>query len=617
MPQEERKRLMEDVPKMTNMVDSVATYLADILQITDDEVDTKTPFVEVSRKELHYLISLSGDGRVRQMDNLMRMYDFCVKAEHLANRMRSCSIESSGENMDITNFSHEEAYYGGDQLISEGTTRTTIDVGDIGQHLMSDVCPAARKWLDELDPVLCECSSISRTDAAGNDQGLVHVKNYLAFAIAERLTLMSYENVLDDCLSSRSLTELLNRVYDNSKKHAGAEKSKDASLARLLLTLASDPYGEDARDILENGIDQLREMMTSLPKELESRSQEINLERLSRAFSADLDLECRVALTSFWADNSTKACSAISAALKEILNWQPIEKVVQFRSILTRGESGRAVNEFMIPFMKFLYTPRFFACKQPERRSGLPEAAARSECLIRAVWELASRGVFQGGVLSADIVNPVALDAILMARFAAKRIADERDLNKLGFKMSNFVSKLYDMEGDFVRILDKATCNLSFFSCKELETVFDTRGESLAFLCGCLTARTQSLMTYSPNKTYTSFATDALAILLPLIQHRRERLGISSALRPNAFIDILRTIPRMHKWQPTQGALRLTLEDLKSAHPLSRRILDELHEHNTMVKRHGSESSKRKITYTFDTYQLWKIMTEKTAFLPI
>lgn len=612
----DRKRLFADVPKMNNMVNSVAQFLADCLQIRDDEIDVKEPFVEVSRKELRYFIE--HESKIKPMCSLKRIYNFVVRAENLANRMWHCCGKASRDNISIAEFTCDDAYYEEDQLIIEGNVQTTIDVGGIGQRLMNDVKTMARTWLEELDVTLCRSSSINKTYASSQDENLLYVKDFLATAIAERLTLMSYESVLDDSLSARSLEKLLNGVYRESKTHASEEKQHDANLIHMLCILSSDPEGADARSIVENNIDSLRELTTRPPSELECRREYINLERLARAFQPDMDIEVRVELVAFWSLNSPKASSEAKAALQQVMDWIPIERVVKFHSIISRDASNcKARREYMLPLMNFLYTPTCFACKRSERRSGLTEAAARSECLIRAVWELASVGIFEGGVLSADVVTPVALDVIVFSRMAAKNITNERDIKKLGFKMRNFVSKVYDMEGDHVRAIDKATCSLSMFSCKELETVFDTAGESLSFLCSCLTARTRNLMSYTPNKSYASFAIDALGLLLPLVYQRRDRLGISTLLRSNAFLDMLRTIPRMQQWDPTKGTLQLTIEDLEHGHKSFRGILNDLHEHGVVVRRKGSDSSKRKIRYEFDTLQLWNMITKHAALIPI
>lgn len=613
----QKQELFNNTHKIRVMVQCVAQFLADVLQIKDEEVDPKTPFVEISRRELHYFLSLRGDGRFHQMESLLKMYDFVVRAEDLSSRIRVCALECLGKNMDVSVFTIEESYYGGDQLICEGAVKTTIDVGDLGHRLQNEVKAKAREWLDDLDRVLCDCSSIMRTDSATCDDKLVYVKEYLSFAIAQRLTLMSYESIVDDYLSSRSLEELLNEVYQDSKLYAGESKKRDALLVKMLLALALDPGGEQTRYLIINNVDDLIELTTNPPSELECKRDIIDLEQLSRAFVPELDIEVRVAMVEFWAHNTNRASSVAQIALKEILDWQPIEKVVKIHSILARDGNSTVCPDFMIPPMGFLYTPRCFACRQPERRKGLPEAVARAECLIRAVWELASRGMFIGGVIAADVVSPVALDSILMARMAATSITNERDVNKLGFNMFNFVQRLYDMEGDHVRMIDKASCSLSHFSCMELETVFDTNNHGLAFLCKMLTARTRDLMTYSPNQEYASFATDTLAILLPLIYHRRSRVGIPTCMRSNSFLDIMRTIPRVLQWHPTTGSLQLTLDDMRHGHQSCRAIFEELHEKGVMVTRTGSGTGKRKVVYTFDTIQLWKILTENAALSPL
>ena len=249
----------------------------------------------------------------------------------------------------------------------------------------------------------------------------------------------------------------------------------------------------------------------------------------------------------------------------------------------------------------------------PEEKIKYTEGGERAALLVRAVWEMASRGYFARGVLSADIVLPVALDVMIMARMAAATIAKERDANRLGFGMCAFVSNLYNQEGDFVRELDSAVCNLSHFSCQELETVFDTTSDCFYALCDRLTMLTRDYMVTKPNTTYMSFATDAIGVLLPLIQHRRCRVGIPTIMCSNGLLDMLKTVPKMKTWNPTRGSLTLTLSDLQLGHKQTREVLDDMHNSNVLVKRKGSPASKRKIEYTFDTLLLWSLISEFSA----
>jgi hypothetical protein len=219
------------------------------------------------------------------------------------------------------------------------------------------------------------------------------------------------------------------------------------------------------------------------------------------------------------------------------------------------------------------------------------------------------------GVVAADPVVQVTWDSIVMSRLAAKTISNERDVNKLGFRLCAFISNLYDMEGDHVRDLDNACCNLSRFSCQELEAVFDTTGDAVAFICQWLTRRTRHYMTFKPNEGYKSFVTDAIGMLLPILYQRRNRVGIPAMMRSNGLLDILRTVPRVHAWRPTDGTLMLTIDDIRPAHSSTRAILDDLHENSVLVKRTGTPSGKRKITYSFDTYSLWRLITDHAAFV--
>jgi hypothetical protein len=175
--------------------------------------------------------------------------------------------------------------------------------------------------------------------------------------------------------------------------------------------------------------------------------------------------------------------------------------------------------------------------------------------------------------------------------------------------MSKFLEYLYDMEGDHVAELDKAACALSFFSCSELEFAFDSEGEILPVVCASLTKRTQDKMSYKVESGYKSFATDALAYLLPIIELRRNRLGVPRACRTSAIADILSTVPAVNAWNPVFGKLRLGLEALREGHRDIRKLLDQLSEIGVLVRRKGS--ANKKIQFEFDTPLLHRIMNNR------
>lgn len=400
----------------------------------------------------------------------------------------------------------------------------------------------------------------------------------------------------------------------------------------MLQDMATSPLSDNVRCMLEGDLSALHKLVDSPPCELAWCAGALDLNRLSRAFAPDLDIEVRVAMITFWSDNRGKHCiDSIGQSYKAIVEWKPLQSADFSHSVLARGGTGKASQDLAIPPPSFVCIPRTFARRPTvSRRTGLGEAGDRSECLVRFVWEMASKGHFAAGVISSDAVAPVATDSIVMNRMAAGLLVKARDTSKTGVKLCSFVARMYDMEGDHVAALDKAVCHLSNFSCLELETALDTRGDLLVHVCESLTKRTQAkMMYYGPGKertsksrqryysSYKSFASDSIALVLPILYARRNRLGIPTLMRSNGLLDMLRTIPVVQRWNPADGALEITVSDFKEAHSSSRQVLDALHDKSYMVKRRGGDGGKRKLVYTIDTMALWNLVTEHSALAPL
>ena len=620
----ETKALLENHPKMQQLVESMALFLSCCLQIRS-ESGGREPFVEVCRKEIEYSTSCHYDGRLETLKSLRKMMDFITRSERLARTMTHCAKLAVGENMDVSGFTTDDPYFLSDELTSETSTKvcSTIPLGDIGQRLLQEIEAKALPWLDDLDSVLCVAAGINKTGDASSDKMLQGVKMDLAYAIAERLTMMSTECILNDRCSSRAFEMLLNGVYSHERPRAREQRQRDEWLVGMLQKLAFDPSGDETRSLLESELQSLQIAVKTPPKEVEIYRSEMKLNELSRALLPDIDIEVRVALVTFWAESCHISTSVLHAAMCRINEWRPADasvfqqRMLYFPHTVADDSQTRPSPSLMLPQMPFLNRPRVFACKQPHSHRGLTESGRRAECIIRAVWELSSRGYFEHGVILADIVAPVTWECMALSRLAAEIVSKSRDLNKLGTKMLAFVGTLYDMEGSHVRAIDEAACNLSHFSVMEMETAFNTnRMKTLPLMCKALTEKTRNFMTYHAHDNYSSFAIDAIGILLPLIHSRRNRIGIPTMMRTNAFLDVLRTVPKLHAWHPTSGALRLTLEDMRWAHKSCRSILDELYVKGVLVKRSGSEKSKRKLVYEFDTPTLWHLITQRMA-LPV
>ena len=159
--------------------------------------------------------------------------------------------------------------------------------------------------------------------------------------------------------------------------------------------------------------------------------------------------------------------------------------------------------------------------------------------------------------------------------------------------------------------VERAVCALSHFSCEELETVFDTKGGILGIVCGQLSLKTRKCMSFRVSEHYKSFATDALALTLPLVEKRRNRLGISHKMHTHPLVDMLMTVPKAKEWNPLMGKLRLHVDDFRKAHPQTRSALDALGEQGVLVTVKGNTpASKRKIEYEFDTWVLEQLFRQ-------
>ncbi len=617
MSAEQIARLVNDKPKMQNLVCRVAEYLADTLQLVDDEVDPKTPFVEVSRQEIRHF---PNQQRQDDMEELAKTYDFVVLAEDHAERMRDCAMVSVGHNVNISPFAAEKPYYCDDAIIREegGVVTSTIDVGGMGYRLQVDVAELAVQWLDSLDTALSSAAGIKRSHEV--DRALVDLKKELALAIAERIAMMSKKSVLDDRLSTRALDSLIETEFMRSVPYAEAMARRDASAMRMLRVLASDPTGEQSRAILKDRLGSIGYVVRRPPCELNSFRAQLKLDQLARALVPDLDLEVRMALTAFWSDNhGVDMLYNIDRAIEAVEQWMP-PKPSAFRSVIK--DCGKASVDLALPAMPFLHAPRCFATRcAHETRTGLDEQGGRAVRIIRCVMEMAGRGLFTSGVVSAEVLEPVATDAWISGRMAGNMINKTRAFESKGFKMANFIARMYDPGGVHRKALDNAVCSLSRFSCDELETVFNSNGPILEAVCYELSRATWELLSpqtknflildkenrvdYSFDRCdYRAFAVDALAGVLPIVALHRTRLGIPSFTRQHCMADVLRTIPKAANWSPLKGTLRLGLEDIQTGHPSARAVFDALHDRKFLVKRTGNPKHHQKVKYEFDTVQL-------------
>jgi len=597
--------LIADPDKVLAMTDRLAEYLAEVLQIVDVEAGSAAPLVEVMRQEIHYYPTAE---KKRQMDEMGKQYYFIVHCEDQADRMRVQALTMQGRNIDLGVYAKELAgnsgYYCDDEVIQEAPTRCTMGFGATGQRLMRHLFTLSMGWLDELDRALSSAAAIERTDAAS--QELQRIKVRLAGAIAKRLSLMSTDSVLNDGLSSRALQELVEEAYGRARPHATQQARIDARALELLRTVAAHPTGKESRRILAEELRLLSYIVNNVPCELALGLSGSHLPQLARALTPAYDVEERMELVTFWADNYGEGVArTIDLVLKGLRAWTPPQPHTFEKCIVVGGQRPRGA--VVIPPMPFLQTgQRMYVLRTASvRRSGLDELGERSVRLVRCVWEISSQ-TFAPGVVCADVVAQVAMDSMLLARRAAQMVRMQRDASNKGFKLDAIINRLHAAHGDNAHeeVLSRAVCALSAFRMDELEAACHSEGPILCRIERVLTRLTRDRMDVPVARSYRSFATDALVFTLPIVSKRREIFGVEPSQPSNALLDLLCSIPRAAKWRPEDGPLRLELEDLRCGYRSARGVVDALHAHGVLVRREGGGTSRRKLTYVFDTFAL-------------
>jgi hypothetical protein len=599
--------LAQDRPKMDAIVDQVSTFLADVLCIRDDMTPRK-PLVQLCNEEIRYLPTRA---KMEEMKLFEEAYAFVSSAHWLATDVRHAAMHSCGENLDMAAFAAREIYYLHDEISSSGVSPTRIPVGGFFFKLAREVLKHAEHWLDELDRALCSAAGIERSGAATLNMQPVRAR--LATAIARRAALETAD-VSDDELSARALDALMSEEVRRNSAHAQGEVQADLRALEMLLCLALRPRGAEARAAVtqEASMADLCRLVDSPPSELACHPlcAEARLEQLGRALVPGMDTEVRVALVSFWAANhGSSAATAATAALAELRQWSPSSKTA-FPSLI-RDAPGKKQASVAVPKMRFLHTSRRSIVQGSAwLRRGLDERGVRVVRLVQAVWELSAYGVFHPGVVAAEPAAAVALEEIITSRFACATIDKERRTSNHGVRLGRFLGMLHDPEGDHAGRVQRACCALSRFSCDELEAVFSTSGQILPVVCGALAARTRSKMTCAVDTQYCSFAADALALALPLVEMRRKSLGIRASETTHPLVDLLMTAEKARGWDPIEGSLRLEVDDLSAAHKQLRVALDAMHEAGVLVKRKGgaANGSKKKIVYEFHSMTLRKLL---------
>lgn len=598
MTRTEQVALVEDTAKVSTMVRQVAEFLAKIMTVR--HADSQRSFVRVLQNEIHHFPTRE---RLQNVKRVNSLYRFVIHFEDLATRIHAKALRDRGGNTDISMFCEEHPFYYDDKVVEVGVRTSCLTVGGMYFRLLKEVAQHAKEWLVDLDRVLCIAAGIDRSEAVTRE--LETTFRRLATAIGKRLALESKHSVLNDMLSSRALDAMIGEEMRRTRPAAESELQMELHAVELLESLVRAPASDAARLTIRDDAKVLLHVVTSPPCELVDAPHfsSLDLGELTRCFTDELEVDVKVALLELWVERHSESaleCLAYARGKME----RSVDCDARTFASSVRELPPRTKSQTEIPGMVFLCSTRWYVTRVRSRplgaqgapkRDGLDEQGLRAVRLIRCLWELAALGVFPAGHISSRMVEGISMESILVGRMAAALINKERRIKNHGLTLGLMIACMHDMEGPYKTEVREAACSLSRFSCAELETVFTTHGSILQLVCRKLSEETRERLTVHVPEEYVSFATDALAILLPLVERRRTCAGITPTMRTNALVDMMCTVEKARSWSPLNGTLRLELGDFKRGHPSLRAALDKLHDANVLVRRQGTATSKRKI----------------------
>tara|TARA_Y100000768_G_scaffold374923_1_gene345199 strand:- start:19132 stop:21018 length:1887 start_codon:yes stop_codon:yes gene_type:complete len=623
------RSVVEDPDRLDRLVDGMAGMLASVLSIEDEIGNSgKCRLGKVLYEEKEHFPTRA---TLDLLEKILNAYNFCVDASTLCAAI--CADAKQEANVVLGQYTkHDSFYFGQTFTRTRGQTQTHLRVGGIGESLLNAVEEKVAEWLVRVDYAMCAAfvdhgdsqERASTCSPMGSEMMMLIDK--LSTDIAQRLTLMEPERQPYNQLSARSLGARAGAELCRTSYQAEAEQQHDLAALRALEAVATNgSTGERVKAIIENTMHLIEYVVRRPPIELGmhgANATRMNLPLLAEACAPNLDTEVRCTLIQHWHEcHGACAATAAQQAIIQIERWSQ-QQQPPFIEVLIDPATDPPSSAIAMPVLPFVEQRQnfFFANSgtRSTKRTGLDWMGRRVVRLTSLVWQLLGYEELERGVLSSRLVDPIVTAAVFQTHVVAEMLVQKRNSYALGQRLLGFAENISDAQSHLSDEVGHACCELSRFSAHEILAVFHMRSPVLPLVMRDLSIRTRTLlneMGHSMPPEYTAFASDALAIALPVIRDRRQCAGISLATRTNPISDLLRTVPKVREWSPLEGALWLHTDDLKRAAPMLKPVLKVLCKRQALVewKRpyiRGSigYAKHTKLAYVFETAQLVKLL---------
>jgi len=662
----QNSQIANDAVKLNACVDAMSNMLARCLILKDPTMLRNDTHLVKSAKAVarewvnspnlgvvmqDELRSIPSREQLDHLDSLASSHDFAVAAEDLATRMleacgeyddgmRPCDDDDDPTDAELATvpevdgvvlsaFATEMPYF----MLEQHPRRNgdTIALGGIGKMLYLDVVEDVASWLEACERMLC---SVHNEPADQNDD-IDDLVDRFSRAVAKRVTLLEKPTKLDageeppmavDYLSANYLGLRNLQEYARTRAETQVQVRNDLFALKMLLTVAGmtttlAEHKKEAIDIVSNKLYLVARVVDAPPAELGlvgENAKRMNLQMLARVLTPSMPVECRIAIATRWSQqHGAYSQTAINEAIRRLEGYSPAASS-QFVNVVTRTRTKGAV---LLPTAQF--SPNsgiWFVIPVPmgaSTRMGPDSVGRRIIRLNSLMWAMQAHGAFEEGVIAADIVVPVAVEAFNHAKLLRQIIENERRRCNLGCRILSFEQSIHDKSCDLATDINKAVCEMSMFSLADVFTAFHPSNLVLPTVLETLTTRTRQRLGNLRSSTiapeYTQFARDALALLLPAFEQRRVAIGLVAYATPNLLADLVRSVHEVHEWSPLQGRFTIDADQLRLSHSKLRAALEHyaaqpdsfVHADHIRV---GGGRLHRPVRFTFESTPLLRLL---------
>ena len=378
-----------------------------------------------------------------------------------------------GESVQLAPYTALWPYYNFTKLRFEA--QPTVVVGGVGKRLLDSIRALAVSWLLSCDRVMSYAHDEFTTVPSADMMDLVH---RFSGDIARRVTLHNRPDPsgLVDHLSPAFLQSRNEMEFARDRAEADVQVRNDVAALRALHVIARDGRSEVVADVLRHQLPLLRIVIHTPPSELHLaglRAKNMNLSLLAPVCDVTVPLAARLNIAEQWCScHGVWAKQAVEEALHRLETKTTVD--VSFVSVATKAGHR---SQPLLPIMPWApWASRWHVLSTSNMRLGLPSAESRRLVRLTSfVWQLVGDGAFESGRVSCDILAPVAMEVMQVARLAREIIDQERKHRSVGIRMLALSEAISDRQSDVAESLNKCQCELSAFSLCEIESVFSPR----------------------------------------------------------------------------------------------------------------------------------------------